>query len=116
MPKPVNLLLPQRYYPPGEPVPLLNPSGGGFQAEYYLRKMTDLRRELRTPLSRHWCTPPIVHPPGASEMANLWKPNWHMLRRYEAADVSVPDVGLGPWGLWRLTQLAKFMGMHGTVH
>ena len=49
-------------------------------------------------------------------MANLWEPNWYMLERYEAADVSVPDIWLGPWGLWRLTQLAKFMGMHVTVH
>ena len=39
-----------------------------------------------------------------------------MLRRYDAADVSVPDIGLGPWGLWRVTQLAKFMGLHVTVH
>jgi L-alanine-DL-glutamate epimerase-like enolase superfamily enzyme len=114
--QPVNSLLPQRYYPAGEPVPHRDPFGGGFQAEYYFRKMTALRRDLRTPLSCHWWTPPIVHPPGASEMANLWTPNWYMLERYEAADVSVPDIGLGPWGLWRLTQLAKFMGMHVTVH
>ena len=39
-----------------------------------------------------------------------------MLERYDAADVSVPDLGLGTWGLWRATQLAKFMGMHVTVH
>lgn len=114
--QPVNSLLPHRYYPSSEPVPPRDPFGGGFQAEYYFRKMTALRRELRTPLSCHWWTPPIVHPPGASEMANLWTPNWYMLERYEAADVSVPDIGLGPWGLWRLTQLAKFMGMHVTVH
>lgn len=39
-----------------------------------------------------------------------------MMERYEAADVSVPDIGLGPWGLWRISQIAKFMGMHVTVH
>jgi hypothetical protein len=49
-------------------------------------------------------------------MSNQWEPNWYLLERYEAADVSVPDIGLGPFGLWRLTQLAKFMGMHVTVH
>jgi len=114
--QPFNSLLPQRYYPPGEPLPLRDPGRGGFQAEYYFRKMTDLRCALRTPLSCHWWTPPIVHPPGASEMANRWEPNWYLLERYEAADVSAPDIGLGPWGLWRLTQLAKFMGMHVTVH
>lgn len=114
--QPFNSLLPQRYYPLGERVPERDPSCGGFQAEYYFRKMTDLRSHLSTPLSCHWWTPPIVHPPGASAMANLWEPNWYMLERYEAADVSVPDIWLGPWGLWRLTQLAKFMGMHVTVH
>jgi hypothetical protein len=49
-------------------------------------------------------------------MSNQWEPNWYLLERYEAADVSVPDIGLGPWGLWRLIQLAKFMGMHVAVH
>jgi L-alanine-DL-glutamate epimerase-like enolase superfamily enzyme len=114
--QPFNSLLPQRYYPAGETVLTRDPLAGGFQAEYYFRKMTELRRELRTPLSCHWWTPPIVHPPGASEMSNQWEPNWYMLERYDAADVSVPDIGLGPWGLWRLIQLAKFMGMHVAVH
>ena len=114
--QPFNSLLPRPFYPPGEPIPKRMPDRGGYQAEYYFRKMTDLRKELRTPLSCHWWTPPIVHPPGATEMSNQWEPNWYMLERYEAADVSVPDIGLGPWGLWRLTQLAKFMGMHVTVH
>jgi L-alanine-DL-glutamate epimerase-like enolase superfamily enzyme len=114
--QPVNCLMAQRYYPPCEPVPERSPAEGGFQAEYYFRKMTELRRQIRTPLSCHWWTPPIVHPPGASEMSNLWEPNWYMLERYEGADISVPDIGLGPWGLWRLTQLAKFLGMHVTVH
>lgn len=49
-------------------------------------------------------------------MSNQWEPDWYMLERYEAADVSVPGIGLGPWGVWRLTQLAKFMGMHVTLH
>ncbi len=111
--QPFNSLLPRPFYPRGEPAPAHH---AGFQAEYYFRKMTDLRRELRTPLSCHWWTPPIIHPPGATEMSNKWEPNWHMLENYEAADVSVPDIGLGPWGLWRITQLAKFMGMHVTVH
>ena len=75
-----------------------------------------MRQVLKTPLSCHWWTPPIVHPPGASVMSNRWEPNWYMLQRYDAADVSVPDIGLGPWGLWRISQLAKFMGMHVTVH
>src|SRR6476660_857532 len=114
--QPFNSLLPQRYYPAGEPVPARDPLSGGFQAEYYFRKMTELRCQLSTPLSCHWWTPPIVHPPGASEMSNQWEPNWYLLQRYEAADVSVPDIGLGPWGLWRLIQLAKFMGMHVAVH
>ena len=114
--QPFHSLLPQRFYPSAESIPQSDPAQGGFQAEYYFRKMTELRRELRTPLSCHWWTPPIVNPPGVSIMANQWQPHWYMLERYEAADVSVPDIGLGPWGLWRLTQLAKFMGMHVTVH
>jgi L-alanine-DL-glutamate epimerase-like enolase superfamily enzyme len=114
--QPFNSLLPHRFYPRNEPVPVRQTSQGGYQAEYYFRKMTDLRREICTPLSCHWWTPPIVHPRGATEMSNRWEPNWYLLERYDAADVSVPDIGLGPWGLWRVTQLAKFMGMHVTVH
>ena len=96
--QPVNFLLPQNYYPRDEAVPDRPATAGGFQAEYYFRKMTDLRRELRTPLSCHWWTPPIVHPPGASVISNQWEPHWHMLERYEGADISVPDIGLGTWG------------------
>jgi len=114
--QPFNSLMPGPYYPAGERVPARSPREGGFQTEYYFRRMTELRHEIRTPLSCHWWTPPIVHPPDATEMSNLWEPNWYLLERYEAADVSVPDIGLGPWGLWRVTQLAKFMGMHVTVH
>ena len=114
--QPFNSMMPRPYYPATEAVPVRSLAEGGFQAEYYFRKMTDLRHEIRTPLSCHWWTPPIVHPAGATEMSNLWEPNWYLLERYEAADISVPDIGLGPWGLWRVTQLAKFMGMHVTVH
>lgn len=113
--QPVNSLLPQRYYPSNEKLPSRQTEEGGFQSEYYYRKMTDLRHEQRTPLSCHWW-PPIVHPPGATEISNQWEPNWYLLERYEGADVSVPDIGLGPWGLWRIAQIAKFMGMHVTVH
>ena len=114
--QPVNFLLPQCYYPGGEAPPPRATAAGGYQAEYYFRHMTELRRQLRTPLSCHWWTPPIVHPPGASVRSNQWEPDWYMLERYDAADVSVPDLGLGTWGLWRATQLAKFMGLHVTVH
>ncbi len=114
--QPVNALLPQRFYPPGEPMPAVCAAKGGFQAEYYFRRMTELRHGLRTPLSCHWWTPPIVHPPSVSVMSNQWEPHWYMLERYDAADVSVPDIGLGPWGLWRLTELTRFMGMHITMH
>ena len=114
--QPMNSLLPHAFYPKDEAAVGQSPEKGGFQSEYYFRKMTDLRQLLRTPLSCHWWTPPIVHPKGASVMSNRWEPHWYMMERYEAADVSVPDILLGPWGLWRVTQLAKFMGMHVTVH
>ena len=113
--QPVNSLLPQRFYPQRESAPIRDPHQGGFQEEYYYRKMTDLRHLQATPLSCHWW-PPIVHPPGASVMSNQWEPNWYLLERYEGADVSVPDINLGPFGLWRFAQLAKFMGLHITVH
>src|SRR5260370_40934205 len=108
-------MMPRGYYPATEPVPERSPTEGGFQAEYYFRKMTDLKHEIRTPFSCHWWTPPIVHPAGATEMSNLWEPNCYMLERSEAADVSVPDIALRPWGLWRVTHLARFMGMHVTA-
>jgi L-alanine-DL-glutamate epimerase-like enolase superfamily enzyme len=114
--QPFNALLPQCFYPDGEPVPQRPAESGGYQAEYYFRHMTELRREFRTPLSCHWWTPPIVHPAGATVMSNQWEPNWYMLERYDAADISAPDIGLGPWGLWRLYELARFMGMHLINH
>ena len=64
--QPVNFLLPHCYYPEGEAAPARAAQTGSYQAEYYFRKMTELRHALRTPLSCHWWTPPIVHPPGAS--------------------------------------------------
>ena len=113
--QPVHSLLPQRFYPANERPPAREPGTGSYQAEYYYRRMTALRRELRSPLSCHWW-PPIIHPPGASPMANRWEPDWYMLERYEGADVAVPDINLGPWGLWRFAQLAKFMGLHIAIH
>ncbi len=113
--QPVHSLLPQRFYPGSERPRERPPGTGGYQAEYYYRRMTALRGELPTPLSCHWW-PPIIHPAGAATMANLWEPDWYMLERYEGADVAVPDISLGPWGLWRFAQLAKFMGLHITLH
>ncbi len=113
--QPVHSLLPQRFYPPGQAPRERRPGRGGFQSEYYYRRMTALRAELRTPLSCHWW-PPIIHPRGASPMSNRWEPDWYMLERYEGADVAVPDINLGPWGLWRFVQLAKFMGLHLAIH
>ena len=113
--QPVHSLLPQRFYPPTERPHLRQPGQGSYQAEYYYRRMTELRRELRTPLSCHWW-PPILHPPGASPMSSQWTLDWYLLERYEGADVAVPDINLGPWGLWRFGQLAKFMGLHIAVH
>jgi hypothetical protein len=57
-----------------------------------------------------------VHPVGASVMSNQWEPNWHLMERYDAADISSPDIWLGPWALWRMYELARFMGMHVTLH
>jgi L-alanine-DL-glutamate epimerase-like enolase superfamily enzyme len=114
--QPMNALLPQRFYPPDEALPDRSPLAGSYQGEFYFRHMTQLRREQPIPLSCHWWTPPLVHEPGTSVMANRWEPNWHLLERYDAADISSPDIGLGPWGLWRLYELSRFMGMHRTLH
>ena len=113
--QPVHSLLPQRFYPEGERPRERGAGEGGYQPEYYYRRMTALRGELRTPLSCHWW-PPIVHPPGAGTMSNRWEPDWYMLQRYEGADVAVPDINLGPYGLWRFAQLAKFLGLHLALH
>ena len=114
--QPMNALLPQRFYPRGEAVPQGSATAGSFQGEFYFRCMTHLRREQPIPLSCHWWTPPIIHEPGAAVSANRWEPNWHLMQRYDAADISSPDIGLGPWGLWRLYELTRFMGMHRTLH
>ncbi len=39
---------------------------GGFQREYYFRKLEELRRDTGLPISCHWWTPPIVQPEGVS--------------------------------------------------
>ena len=114
--QPMNALMPQRFYPPSASPPARPATEGSYQHEFYFRRMTELRRDQSIPLSCHWWTPPIVHPPGASLMSNRWEPNWHLMERYDAADVSAPDIGLGPWGLWRQYELARFMGMHLTLH
>ncbi|MAE64434.1 MAG: hypothetical protein CMJ18_09205 [Phycisphaeraceae bacterium] len=114
--QPVCALLPRLFYPEGEPVPQRSGDGRGFQAEYYFRYMTQLRQEQPIPLSCHWWTPPIVYPPGASPASDRWEPDWTMMQLYDAADIASPDIGLGPWGLWRLYELARFMGMRLTLH
>ena len=113
--QPVHSLLARRFYRAGEQSRDPSTGQGAYQAEYYYRRMTALRRELRTPLSCHWW-PPIVHPADATPMADRWELDWSILERYEGADVAVPDINLGPWGLWRFAQLAKFMGLHLAIH
>jgi len=112
--QPFNALLPDRFYPEGRKPP----SDGvrGFQAEYYFRKLEQLRAHTTIPFSDHWWTPPIVQPRGVGRMANAWEPNWHLIERYDPVDISNPDIGLGVFGLWRLLQLARFMGLHVTLH
>ena len=39
-----------------------------------------------------------------------------MIERYDPVDIAVPDIGLGVFGLWRLLQMARFMGLHLTIH
>jgi len=114
--QPINALVPHRFYPPSETVPPRSLSQGSYQYEYYFRLMTQLRQEQIIPLSCHWWTPPIIHPTGASVQSNQWEPNWHLMQRYDAADVSSSDIWLGVWGFWRMYELAKFMGMHVTCH
>ena len=114
--QPINALLPLRFHRAGELVPRRDPAARTYQREFYFRRMTDLRREQPIPLSCHWWTPPILHPPGATVMANRWDPDWSLIERYEGADISSPDIGLGVWGLYRIYELARFMGMHLTLH
>jgi L-alanine-DL-glutamate epimerase-like enolase superfamily enzyme len=114
--QPFNSLLPNRFYPEGEALPNRPLDQGGYQFESYFRRMTELRADQPIPLSCHWWTPPFVHPQGATEYANQWEPNWYLLERYDAADIASPDIGLGPWGLWRVCELARFMGLHLIMH
>jgi L-alanine-DL-glutamate epimerase-like enolase superfamily enzyme len=112
--QPINSLLPNRFYAKDA----LPPGGrpGGYQREYYFRKLEELRRHTTIPFSCHWWTPPIIQPAGASQMANAWSFDWHMIERYDPVDIAVPDIGLGATGLWRLLQMARFMGLHMTLH
>ena len=109
--QPFNALLPDRFYPPTHAT-----VAGGYQAEYYFRKLEELRPHTTIPFSDHWWTPPIVQPAGVPRMANAWEPDWHLIERYDPVDISNPDIGLGVFGLWRLLQLARFMGLHVTLH
>jgi hypothetical protein len=49
-------------------------------------------------------------------MSNAWSFDWYMIERYDPVDIAVPDIGLGMFGLWRLLQMARFMGLHVTLH
>jgi L-alanine-DL-glutamate epimerase-like enolase superfamily enzyme len=112
--QPLNALLPERFFPPGS-VPTYA-HRQGFQAEYYYRKLEELRKYTSIPFSDHWWTPPLIQPPQAHPMDNAWEPDWYLLERYDPVDISNPDIGLGVFGLWRLLQLARFMGLQITLH
>jgi L-alanine-DL-glutamate epimerase-like enolase superfamily enzyme len=109
--QPFNALLPNRFY--GAPAPTRR---SGYQPEFYFRKLEELRRHTTIPFSDHWWTPPIVQPEDATRMANRWEVDWYMLERYDPVDISNPDIWLGVFGLWRLLNLARFMGLHVTLH
>ena len=111
--QPLASLLPQRFYA-GARVP--ERSGGGFQREYYFRKLEELRRDTALPISCHWWTPPIVQPEGVSRAADAWEFDWYLMERYDPVNISVPDIGLGVFGLWRLFQMTRFMGLHLQIH
>ena len=49
-------------------------------------------------------------------MANRWEFDWYMIERYDPVDISIPDIGLGVFGLWRLLQMTRFMGLHVQLH
>jgi L-alanine-DL-glutamate epimerase-like enolase superfamily enzyme len=112
--QPIASLLPQRFYPKGM-VPRQD-RPGGFQQEYYFRKLEELRRSSSLPISCHWWTPPIVQPNGVSRAADLWDFDWYMIERYDPVDIAVPDIGLGVFGLWRLLQMTRFMGLQLQLH
>ena len=111
--QPLASLLPQRFYTGARP-----PAGasGGFQREYYFRKLEELRRDTGMPISCHWWTPPIVQPDGVSRAADAWEFDWYLMERYDPVNISVPDIGLGVFGLWRLFQMTRFMGMSLQIH
>lgn len=112
--QPINALMPDRFYAPGaHPV---TDRQGGYQREYYYRKLEQLRAHTTIPFSCHWWTPPIIQPPGQHRMSNAWSFDWYMIERYDPVDIAVPDIGLGVFGLWRLLQMARFMGLHVTLH
>lgn len=112
--QPVASLLPQRFYAPGA-CPAPRP-GGGFQREYYFRKLQELRGVSSIPISCHWWTPPILQPPGVSRAADAWEFDWYLIERFDPVDIAVPDIGLGVFGLWRLLQMARFMGLALQIH
>ncbi len=112
--QPFNALMPVRFYPTGAVPPSQGP--GGYQQEYYFRKLQELRAHTTIPFSCHWWTPPIVQPVGAHRMSNEWVFDWYMIERYDPVDIANPDIGLGVFGLWRLLQMARFMGLHITLH
>lgn len=109
--QPFNALLPESHYPASA-----RPAVGGFQREYYFRKLQELREHTAIPFSDHWWTPPIVQPVGASRMANAWEPDWELISHYDPVDIANPDIGLGAFGLYRLLALARFMGLGVTLH
>ena len=109
--QPIASLLPNRFYT--EPPPRAE---GGYQREYYFRKLEELRRDTGLAISCHWWTPPIVQPDGQPRGADAWEFDWYLMQRYDPVDVSVPDIGLGVFGLWRLFQMTRFMGLHLQIH
>ncbi len=112
--QPINALLPERFYPPDFAPRTAH--GDSFQREYYFRKLEELRGQTAIPFSCHWWTPPIIQPAGANRMSNRWSFDWHMIERFDPVDIAAPDIGLGVFGLWRLLQMARFMGLHIMLH
>ena len=112
--QPVASLLPERFYGGGISPPIQRRRS--FQREYYFRKLEELRRLSFIPISCHWWTPPIVQPPGVPRAANAWEFDWDLIERFDPVDIAVPDIGLGAFGLWRLLQMTRFMGLQLQLH
>lgn len=112
--QPVASLLPQRFYGRSAAVPTRE--RGSFQREYYFRKLEELRLLSSIPISCHWWTPPIAQPQGASRAADAWEFDWYLIERFDPVDIAVPDIGLGVFGLWRLLQMTRFMGLQLQLH